>query len=58
MIALVTVDEARHHDTDLRLLSDALTRAGAEVELVNWDDAAADRKRFVAAIVRSPWDYH
>ncbi|MFM8871168.1 MAG: RimK family alpha-L-glutamate ligase [Actinomycetota bacterium] len=58
VIALVTIDEARHHDTDLHRLADALTRAGATVELVNWDDAAADWKRFVAAIVRSPWDYH
>ena len=58
VIALVTIDEARHHDTDLQLLADALVRAGATVELVNWDDAAADWKRFVAAIVRSPWDYH
>ncbi len=58
MIALVTIDEARHHDADLQLLADALVRAGATVELVNWDDAAADWKRFVAAIVRSPWDYH
>jgi len=58
VIALVTIDEARHHDTDLQLLADALVRAGANVELVNWDDAAADWKQFVAAIVRSPWDYH
>lgn len=58
VIALVTIDEARHHDADLQLLADALVRAGATVELVNWDDAAADWKRFVAAIVRSPWDYH
>lgn len=58
VIALVTIDEARHHDTDLQLLADALGRSGATVELVSWDDAAADWKRFVAAIVRSPWDYH
>lgn len=58
VIALVTIGEARHHDTDLQLLADALARAGATVELVNWDDAAADWKRFVAAVVRSPWDYH
>ena len=58
VIALVTIDEARHHDTDLQLLADALTRKGASVELVNWDDAAADWTQFVAAIVRSPWDYH
>lgn len=57
-IALITAREAREHDKDLQLAFDALVALGVDVEIHNWDDAAVDWKRFVAAIVRSPWDYH
>lgn len=57
-IALITAREARDHDKDLQPLFDALVAQGVEVEIHNWDDAAVDWRQFVAAIVRSPWDYH
>lgn len=57
-IALITAGEARHHDKDLQPVFDALVARGIDVEIHNWDDAAVNWKRFTAAIVRSPWDYH
>jgi hypothetical protein len=58
VIALVTSREAPDHDKDLQPVYDALIARGVEVEIHNWDDAAVNWKRFAAAIVRSPWDYH
>lgn len=57
-IALITAGEARDHDKDLQPVFDALVARGIDVEIHNWDDAAVNWKRFTAAIVRSPWDYH
>lgn len=56
-IALVTAAAARDLDEDLPPLHDALRRAGADVHLVDWDDAGADWSRFGLALLRSPWDY-
>lgn len=57
-VALVSVAEARHLDTDLPLAVRALGDRGVTAEIVDWDDASVDWARFDAAIVRSPWDYH
>lgn len=57
-IALITAREARDHDKDLQPAFDALVARGVDVEIHYWDDAAVNWKRFTAAIVRSPWDYH
>lgn len=56
-IALVTVAAARVLDEDLAPLQDALHTLGADVELVDWDDAEVDWSRFDLALLRSPWDY-
>jgi len=56
-IALVTVAAARPLDEDLPPLQDALAAAGAEVAIVDWDDAAADWSRHDLAVLRSTWDY-
>lgn len=57
-IALVSCAEARHHDTDLSLITRALGDRGIVVDIVDWDNAATDWSQYGAAIVRSPWDYH
>lgn len=56
-IALVTVAAARALDEDLLPLEHALREAGAEVAVVDWDDAAFDWSTVDTAVVRSPWDY-
>jgi O-ureido-D-serine cyclo-ligase len=56
-IALVTVAAARARDEDLAPLDAALRAAGAEVAIVDWDDAAFDWRGVDAAVLRSPWDY-
>lgn len=56
-IALVTAREARDLDEDLPPLFAALTRAGAAVRVVDWDDAAVDWAHFDLALLRSTWDY-
>ncbi len=57
-VALVSCAEARHHDIDLDPIVRALADRGKVTEVVDWDDSTVDWSRFVAAIVRSPWDYH
>ena len=57
-VALITAREARDHDKDLQPVFSALVARGVDVEIHDWDDAAVNWKRFAAAIVRSPWDYH
>lgn len=57
-VALVSSAEARHHDTDLPLITAALGTLGIASEIIDWDTAAADWGQFDAAVVRSPWDYH
>lgn len=56
-IALVTTRAARRLDEDLAPLETALRAAGAEAQLVDWDDAAAEWESFDIAVLRSPWDY-
>src|ERR1700733_9807406 len=56
-IALVTARAARDLDEDLPPLFAALTRAGATVCVVDWDDASAQWSRFDLALLRSTWDY-
>jgi hypothetical protein len=56
-IALVTARAARRLDDDLAPLEAALRGAGAEADLVDWDDAAADWPAYDLALLRSPWDY-
>lgn len=57
LIALVSVAAARPLDEDLAPLHDALREAGAEVAIVDWDDAQVDWSQFDLALLRSPWDY-
>lgn len=57
-VALVSCAEAHDHDTDLPLLVRAFGDRGLVAQIVDWDDANVDWPRFVAAILRSPWDYH
>jgi O-ureido-D-serine cyclo-ligase len=56
-IALVTARQARDADADLPPLFAALTRAGAAVRVVDWDDASAQWSHFDLALLRSTWDY-
>lgn len=56
-IALVTVAAARALDEDLAPLESALREAGAEVAIVDWDDAGFDWSGVDAAVLRSTWDY-
>jgi O-ureido-D-serine cyclo-ligase len=56
-IALVSVAAARALDDDLAPLLDALRAAGAQADVVDWDDAAIDWSRFDLAVLRSAWDY-
>ena len=56
-VALVTARAARRLDEDLAPLEAALRNAGAEVSIVDWDDADADWGAFDLALLRSAWDY-
>ena len=56
-IALVTVHAARALDEDLPPLQAALLAAGAQVQIVDWDDPAACWSQFDLALLRSTWDY-
>jgi glutathione synthase/RimK-type ligase-like ATP-grasp enzyme len=56
-IALVTAVAARDLDEDLPPLAAALSQAGSDVQIVNWDDASVDWARFDSAVLRSTWDY-
>lgn len=56
-IAIVTVQAARALDEDLAPLLAALRAHAAQVDVVDWDDAAVDWSRYAAAVLRSTWDY-
>ena len=56
-IALVTARDARDSDADLPPLFAALTRAGAAVRIVDWDDTGTQWSHFDLALLRSTWDY-
>lgn len=56
-VALVTASAALELDTDMPLLVDALSAAGAEAETPCWDDDAVDWTGYDVAVLRSTWDY-
>ena len=56
-MAWVTAREARGRDEDEPLALAALERTGVSVEVVDWDDPAADWSRFDRVVLRSAWDY-
>jgi hypothetical protein len=56
-VALVTcADHPDLWDDDLPL-RDALRERGVAVDVLRWDDPAADWARYDLAVIRSPWDY-
>jgi len=56
-VALVSTRAARGLDDDMPPLLAAFAAAGADAEIVDWDEPAADWARFDAALLRSAWDY-
>ncbi|GAA0718206.1 hypothetical protein [Dokdonella soli] len=56
-IALVTAHAARALDDDLAPLVAALNELGTHVQIIDWDDAAADWSHVDLAVLRSTWDY-
>ena len=56
-VALVSTRAARGLDDDMPPLLAAFGAAGAEAEIVDWDNPKADWARFDAALLRSAWDY-
>lgn len=56
-IALVTAIAAFALDEDLAPLAEALRKAGAQVEILAWDDCSVSWQRFDAVVLRSTWDY-
>ncbi|WP_051704479.1 RimK family alpha-L-glutamate ligase [Glycomyces sp. NRRL B-16210] len=56
-LAWVTAREARGRDEDEPLAVNALRRAGVAVEVLDWDDPAADWSGFDRVVLRSAWDY-
>jgi glutathione synthase/RimK-type ligase-like ATP-grasp enzyme len=56
-VALVSARAARGLDDDMPPLLAAFSAAGADAEIVDWDNPKADWARFDAALLRSAWDY-
>jgi len=56
-IAIVTARAAVGADDDEPLLLSALAAAGADVDVVAWDDPDARWDAYDLAVVRSAWDY-
>ena len=56
-IALVSSERGLRVDPDLPIAWSALRDAGFVVDLVRWDDDAADWASYDLAVVRSCWDY-
>jgi len=56
-IALATAIAAFSLDDDLAPLAEALRKAGAQVEVLAWDDCSVSWKRFDKVVLRSTWDY-
>ena len=56
-IALVTAAPARDLDEDLPPLVAALSAAGVEPSVIDWDDRAMNWSRVDLAVLRSTWDY-
>ena len=57
LVALVKAREARGLDEDMPLLEAALEAAGAQSQIVDWDDGEVDWGAFGLALLRSTWDY-
>ena len=57
LVALVTARAARGLDEDMPPLTAALAAAGAESQIVDWDDTQVDWGRFDLVVPRSAWDY-
>lgn len=56
-IAIATSRPARGTDDDEPLLLPALARAGADVQVIDWDDTAVDWAGLDLVVLRSTWDY-
>ena len=56
-VALVTARAARGLDEDMPPLTAALSAAGAQSQIVDWDDRGVDWARFDLVVPRSAWDY-
>jgi len=56
-VALVTARAARGLDEDMPPLTAALAAAGAESQIVDWDDPRVEWARFDLVVPRSAWDY-
>ena len=56
-VALVTARGARGLDEDMPPLTAALAAAGAESQIVDWDDPRVEWARFDLVVPRSAWDY-
>ena len=56
-VALVTARAARGLDEDMPPLTAALAAAGAQSQIVDWDDSQVDWSRFDLVVPRSAWDY-
>ena len=57
VVALVTARAARGLDEDMPPLTAALSAAGAQSQIVDWDDRGVDWARFDLVVPRSAWDY-
>jgi glutathione synthase/RimK-type ligase-like ATP-grasp enzyme len=57
-VALATCAELPEPDVDEPLLVSALRAAGAEVDVLAWDDASADFASRDLVVVRSTWNYY
>ena len=56
-IALATAVAAFGHDVDQAPLQAAFAAAGADCEVLAWDDPTVSWSRFDAVLLRSTWDY-
>jgi hypothetical protein len=56
-VALVTCTELPRPDADLPILSRAFSEAGADAEIVCWEDGTVDWRAFDRVLVRSTWNY-
>jgi hypothetical protein len=56
-VALVTCADFPDLWDDDFPLRDALRERGVTVDVLRWDDPAADWARYDLAVIRSPWDY-
>lgn len=56
-IALVSARAARHLDEDLPPLLAAMTAAGLDAAVADWDDPEVEWQAYQLALLRSTWDY-